>query len=100
MTKERSASIMDAIFESPEEDGKGRLLKIMQEFLVSESEKHSAQLKGKLSMSLRLLLRMLTANDQRHPSPKLLSLRMSIWTNWLGILMASLILGKFCTDEF
>ncbi|KAJ3560203.1 hypothetical protein NP233_g10992 [Leucocoprinus birnbaumii] len=45
MTKPRSASIMDAIFASPEEDGKGRLLKIMQEFLVSESEKHSAQLK-------------------------------------------------------
>lgn len=48
MTKERSASIMDAIFASPEEDGKGRILRIMQEFLVSESEKHSTQLKGKL----------------------------------------------------
>jgi len=49
MTKPRSASIMDDIFTSPEEDGKGRLLKIMQEFLVSESEKHSARLKGELS---------------------------------------------------
>jgi len=49
MTKPRSASIMDDIFASPEEDGKGRLLKIMQEFLVSESEKHSARLKGELS---------------------------------------------------
>lgn len=49
MTKERSASIMDAIFASPEEDGKGRLLRIMQEFLVSESEKHSAQIKGKFT---------------------------------------------------
>lgn len=46
MTKERSASVMDAIFASPEEDGKGRLLRIMQEFLVSESEKNSARLKG------------------------------------------------------
>jgi cohesin loading factor subunit SCC2 len=46
MTKERSASVMDAIFASPEEDGKGRILRIMQEFLVSESEKNSAKLKG------------------------------------------------------
>ncbi|KXN83113.1 Protein rad9 [Leucoagaricus sp. SymC.cos] len=45
MTEQRSASIMDAIFDSPEEEGKGRLLRIMQEFLVSESEKHSVQLK-------------------------------------------------------
>jgi len=51
MTKPRSASIMDDIFSSPEDDGKGRLLKIMQEFLVSESEKHSARLKGELSNS-------------------------------------------------
>lgn len=49
MTKERSASIMDAIFASPEEDEKGRLLRIMQEFLVSESEKHSAQMKGEFT---------------------------------------------------
>jgi cohesin loading factor subunit SCC2 len=49
MTKERSASVMDAIFASPDEDGKGRILRIMQEFLVSESEKSSAKLKGELT---------------------------------------------------
>ena len=47
MTKEQSAEIMDAIFESPEEEGRGRLLRIMQDFLISESEKHSAKEKGK-----------------------------------------------------
>jgi cohesin loading factor subunit SCC2 len=38
--------IMDAIFASPEEDGRGRLLKIMQDFLISEASKHSAKEKG------------------------------------------------------
>jgi len=46
MTLERSSMIMDAIFASPEEDARGRLLKIMQEFLVSESAKHAAKEKG------------------------------------------------------
>ncbi|KAF9457433.1 hypothetical protein BDZ94DRAFT_1326256 [Collybia nuda] len=41
MTMERSSKIMDAIFASPEEEGRGRLLKIMQEFLISEASKHS-----------------------------------------------------------
>ncbi|KAF4581480.1 Sister chromatid cohesion protein 2 [Pleurotus pulmonarius] len=41
MTLERSAAVMDAIFASPEEDGRARLLKIMQNFLESESLKHS-----------------------------------------------------------
>jgi len=48
MTEPRSASIMDDIFASPEVNEKGRLLKIMQEFLVSESEKHLIRLKGEL----------------------------------------------------
>ncbi|KAF8968942.1 hypothetical protein BDZ97DRAFT_1797116 [Flammula alnicola] len=43
MTMERSALIMDEIFASPEEEGKGRLLKIIQDFLVSEAAKHSAK---------------------------------------------------------
>jgi len=47
MTMERSAYIMDQIFASPEEEGKGRLLKIIQDFLLSEAEKHSALAKGK-----------------------------------------------------
>ncbi|TDL22099.1 hypothetical protein BD410DRAFT_770589 [Rickenella mellea] len=46
MTLDSSATMMDAIFASPEEDNRGRLLKLMQEFLVSESEKHSHQEKG------------------------------------------------------
>ena len=46
MTLERSSMIMDAIFASPEEDARGRLLKIMQEFLLSESAKHTAKEKG------------------------------------------------------
>ncbi|KAF9488996.1 hypothetical protein BDN71DRAFT_1531854 [Pleurotus eryngii] len=52
MTLERSAAVMDAIFSSPEEDGRARLLKIMQNFLESESLKHSNKeketIKGKI----------------------------------------------------
>ncbi|KAI5117240.1 hypothetical protein M0805_001558 [Coniferiporia weirii] len=43
MTLESSATMMDAIFASQEEENRGRLLKLMQDFLVSESNKHSAQ---------------------------------------------------------
>ncbi|RDB15317.1 Protein rad9 [Hypsizygus marmoreus] len=43
MTMEPSSTIMDAIFASPEEEARGRLLKIMQEFLVSEAAKHAAK---------------------------------------------------------
>ena len=46
MTLESSATIMDAIFSSPEEEARGRLLKIMQDFLITESTKQSAQEKG------------------------------------------------------
>lgn len=46
MTLESSATMMDAIFASSEEDNRGRLLKLMQEFLIAESSKHSAQEKG------------------------------------------------------
>lgn len=53
MTLERSATIMDAIFTSHEEEGRGRLLKILQDFLVSEASKHAAKEKGTL---LRLCL--------------------------------------------
>ncbi|KAF5376813.1 hypothetical protein D9757_008902 [Collybiopsis confluens] len=41
MTLERSATIMDEIFAANDYDGKARLLKIIQDFLVSESIKHS-----------------------------------------------------------
>jgi cohesin loading factor subunit SCC2 len=46
MTLERSAIIMDDIFASHEDDSRGRLLKIIQEFLVSEAATHSAGGKG------------------------------------------------------
>ena len=46
MTLESSAKMMDAILSSPEEDTRARLLKLIQDFLVSESLKHSAQEKG------------------------------------------------------
>ena len=47
MTLQRSATIMDSIFASPEEEGHGRLLKIIQDFLISEATKHSVMEKGK-----------------------------------------------------
>jgi hypothetical protein len=48
MTLETSATIMDAIFTSPDEEARGRLLKIMQDFLITESTKQSAQEKGEI----------------------------------------------------
>ncbi|KAF7296629.1 Sister chromatid cohesion protein [Mycena chlorophos] len=45
MTTERSAEIMDDIFQSNDEERRGRLLKMFQEFLMSEAEKHAAKQK-------------------------------------------------------
>ncbi|KAG8907886.1 Sister chromatid cohesion protein 2 [Tulasnella sp. 403] len=47
MTRPQSAAMMDAVFESTDEEAKGRLLKIMQGFLIAESEKHAALQKAK-----------------------------------------------------
>ncbi|KAF8215671.1 armadillo-type protein [Mycena galopus ATCC 62051] len=49
-TQERSAVIMDEIFSSPDEDRRGRLLKIIQDFLISEAAKHSAKLKDVIAV--------------------------------------------------
>ncbi|KAI6129687.1 hypothetical protein EDD16DRAFT_1689919 [Pisolithus croceorrhizus] len=46
MTLDQSAGIMDAIFASPDEESRGRLLRILQDFLVSEAAKHAEQQKG------------------------------------------------------
>ena len=46
MTLQSSATIMDAIFTSPEEEARGRLLKILQDFLITESTKQFVQEKG------------------------------------------------------
>ena len=43
LTAEPSSQIMDDIFASNDEDARSRLLKIMQEFLVAEAEKHAAK---------------------------------------------------------
>ncbi|KAH9917952.1 uncharacterized protein B0H18DRAFT_1086944 [Fomitopsis serialis] len=53
MTAEPSAAVMDAIFSSPEEEGRTRLLKILQDFLVSEAAKHASREKGTPGSSLR-----------------------------------------------
>lgn len=54
MTLESSAELMDRIFDSEDEEMKGRLLKIMQDFLSSESAKHLAQEKGLAPLSFRI----------------------------------------------
>ena len=56
MTLESSAMIMDATFASQEDDGRARLLKIMQEFLVSEAGKHSQKEKSKANMKSKQVL--------------------------------------------
>ncbi|EJF61054.1 hypothetical protein DICSQDRAFT_170603 [Dichomitus squalens LYAD-421 SS1] len=49
MTAEPSAKIMDAIFSSSSEEARGRLLKILQDFLVTEAAKHAANEKASAS---------------------------------------------------
>ncbi|THH14012.1 hypothetical protein EW146_g6273 [Bondarzewia mesenterica] len=55
MTLDSSAMIMDAIFASSEDENRGRLLKIMQDFLLSEATKHTEKekksAKGNLTLS-------------------------------------------------
>lgn len=58
MTLESSAEMMDAIFASPEEDVRGRLLKIIQDFLISESIKHSTREKGPALRKTRLHIKL------------------------------------------
>lgn len=43
---------MDDIFSSPDEEARGRLLKIMQDFLVSEAEKHASLQKEKGALNI------------------------------------------------
>lgn len=51
MTVESSAAMMDAIFRSPDEEDHGRLLSIMQEFLLSQVSKVVEQQKGEQELS-------------------------------------------------
>ena len=46
MTNENSAELMDSVFASPDLDLRARLLRIIQDFLMSESSKFMAQEKG------------------------------------------------------
>ncbi|CAE6459153.1 unnamed protein product [Rhizoctonia solani] len=47
LTREDSAEMMDAIFASPQEEAQARLLKIMQDFLLSEASKHTHSVNNK-----------------------------------------------------
>ncbi|KAJ3753999.1 hypothetical protein EV360DRAFT_52476 [Lentinula raphanica] len=51
MTLNQSAVIMDDVFSSDDMDAKARMLKIIQDFLVSESFKHSQQEKEKKKLA-------------------------------------------------
>jgi cohesin loading factor subunit SCC2 len=46
MTEETSATVMDAIFHSPDEADHARLLKIIQDFLLSQVTKFNESQKG------------------------------------------------------
>ncbi|KAJ7719905.1 sister chromatid cohesion C-terminus-domain-containing protein [Mycena metata] len=50
MTMPRSALIMDDIFSSTDEERQGRLLKIIQDFLISEAAKHAAKQKDTIAI--------------------------------------------------
>lgn len=47
MTVESSTRIMDKIFKSDSDETKGRMLKILHDFLVSEASKHAEMEKEK-----------------------------------------------------
>jgi cohesin loading factor subunit SCC2 len=47
MTEESSAAVMDEIFKSEDEEDHGRLLKIIQDFLLSQVTKHNEAQKQK-----------------------------------------------------
>ncbi|KAJ3735912.1 protein rad9 [Lentinula guzmanii] len=51
MTLDQSTMIMDNVFASDDPDAKARMLKIIQEFLVSESVKHSQQEKERKQLA-------------------------------------------------
>ena len=68
MTAEPSAKIMDDIFTSPIEDIRGRLLKILQDFLVAEAAKHAANEKGGVHPSNHVLC--LTHSPHQPPSER------------------------------
>ena len=89
MTHERSSSIMDSIFASSDQEGHGRVLRIIQDFLASEAEKHSANEKGEcLSISVATFV----DREQTTPRTKI-SLQKSTWMSSSETRMASRILG-------
>lgn len=51
MTHHTSADVMDAIFASPDEDSRSRLLMIMQDFLTSQASKNTSKERGMLGQS-------------------------------------------------
>lgn len=90
MTMERSSTIMDAIFASSEEESRGRLLKIMQDFLTSEASKHSAKEKGSdNSFSICCM----HAHLQQRMQKEKQSRQMLTWTNLLETPMVLRIRG-------
>ncbi|KAG9034044.1 Sister chromatid cohesion protein 2 [Tulasnella sp. JGI-2019a] len=63
LTRPQSAATMDAIFGSADEEARGRLLKIMQDFLVGESEKYDASQKaGKPKVAKQVKMEELVGN--------------------------------------
>lgn len=55
MTVESSTRIMDKIFQSDSDETKGRMLKILHDFLVSETSKHAEVEKEKGAILQRLV---------------------------------------------
>ncbi len=55
MTAPPSSKIMDDIFSSPIEEIRGRLLKILQDFLITEAAKHAANEKGATFSDVELI---------------------------------------------
>ena len=93
MTMERSASIMDAIFTSTEDESRARLLKIIQEFLISEAAKHSAKEKGMEIDDRSELGQLVFLQKTPRKRQKRQMLIMLIWTSWSEIPTDLRILG-------
>lgn len=57
MTLEPSTRIMDKIFQSDSDETKGRMLKILHDFLASEASKHAEMEKDKGEVPSNLFIR-------------------------------------------
>lgn len=66
MTLDTSATIMDSIFQSDNEQSQSTLLKIIQDFLISEATKHSEHTRGEVCLGCLMCHVVLQLSKLKH----------------------------------